>query len=60
MGELRDRMQGDLLLSGVAATPRAEYLRCAAQWAAYSQRAPAELGAEEVRQYFFPLVRALP
>jgi len=59
MGELRDRMQGDLLLKGVAETTRAEYLRCAAQLAAYYHRSPAELGSEDVRQYFFHLVRDL-
>ena len=43
MGQLRDRMEGDLLLKGVAEVTRAEYLRCARHLAAYYRRSPAAL-----------------
>jgi len=59
MGELRDRMEGDLLLRGLAEVTRAEYLRCARQLAAHYRRSPAELGAEDIRAYLFHLARTL-
>lgn len=59
MGELRDRMEGDLLLRGVAAVTRKEYLRCARALAAHYRRSPAELGAEQVRDYLLHLTRNL-
>ncbi len=59
MGELRDRMEGDLLLRGVAEVTRKEYLRCARAFAAHYRISPAALGAEEVRQYLLHLSRTL-
>jgi integrase/recombinase XerD len=59
MGQLRDRMEGDLLLKGLAEVTRAEYLRCATQLAAHYRRSPAELGAEDLRAYLFHLARTL-
>ena len=59
MGQLRDRMEGDLLLKGVAKVTRAEYLRCATQLAAHYRRSPAELGADAVRAYLVHLVDTL-
>ena len=59
MGQLRDRMEGDLLLKGVAEVTRAEYLRCARQLAAHYRRSPAELGADEVHAYLVHLVDTL-
>jgi site-specific recombinase XerD len=59
MGQLRDRMEGDLLLKGVAEVTRAEYLRCARQLAAHYRRSPAELGADEVHAYLVRLVDTL-
>ena len=59
MGELRDRMDGDLLLRGVAAVTRAESLRCGRQLAAHCRRSPAALGAEDIRAYLFHLARTL-
>ena len=55
MGELRDRMEGDLLLRGVAEVTRKEYLRCARAFAAHYRISPAELGAKEVRDYLLHL-----
>lgn len=59
MGELRDRMEGDLLLRGVAEVTRKEYLRCARAFAAYYRISPADLGAKEVRDYLLHLTRDL-
>lgn len=59
MGQLRDRMEGDLLLKGLADVTRAEYLRCARQFAAHYRRSPADLGADDVRAYLFHLARTL-
>jgi len=59
MGELRDRMEGDLLLRGVADVTRKEYLRCARAFAAHYRISPAHLGAEEVRDYLLHLTRDL-
>ena len=59
MGQLRDRMEGDLLLKGVAEVTRTEYLRCATQLAAHYRRSPAELGVDEVRAYLVHLVDTL-
>jgi len=59
MGELRDRMEGDLLLRGVAEVTRKEYLRCARALAAHYRLSPAALGATEVRDYLLHLSRTL-
>ena len=59
MGKLRDHMEGDLLLKGVAEVTRAEYVRCARQLAAHYRRSPAALGADEVRAYLVHLVDTL-
>jgi site-specific recombinase XerD len=52
-------MEGDLLLRGLAAVTRAEYLRCARQLAAHYRRSPAELAADDLRQYLLHLAREL-
>lgn len=59
MGKLRDRMEADLVLKGYAEVTRTEYLRCARQLAAHYRRPPAELGAEDVRDYLLHLVHDL-
>ena len=59
MGELRDRMDGDLRLRGLAEVTRAEYLRCAAHFVAYYRVSPRQLGAEDVRSYLLHLVEDL-
>lgn len=59
MGKLRDRMDGDLRLRGLSAVTRAEYLRCARQFAAHYRVSPEQLGAEEVRRYLLHLVEHL-
>ena len=59
MGALRDRMEGDLRLRGLAEVTRSEYLRSVHQFAAYYRRSPAELGAEDIRAYLLHLVQHL-
>lgn len=56
MGQLRDRMDGDLRLRGLSEVTRTEYLRCAAHFAAYYRVSPGQLGAEDVRSYLLHLV----
>lgn len=59
MGQLRDRMDGDLRLRGMSEVTRAEYLRCAAHFVAYYRRSPERLNAEDVRGYLLHLVEDL-
>ena len=59
MGELRDRMDGDLRLRGLAEVTRSEYLRSVHQFVAYYRRSPLELGAEDIRAYLLHLVQNL-
>jgi len=56
MGELRDRMQGDMVLRGLRETTQRAYLDCAQKFAAYYRRSPAELGAKEIREYLLYLL----
>ena len=49
MGEVRDRMEQDLFLRGVAANTRETYLRYAKQFVAFHRRDARQLGTEEVR-----------
>ena len=51
MGELRDRMDGDLRLRGLSEVTRAEYLRCALQFVAHYRVLPEQMTAEDVRAY---------
>ena len=55
MGQLRDRMRQDLELRGRRPNTIATYLRCARQFAAHFHRSPAEMGAEELRQFMLYL-----
>lgn len=59
MGELRDRMDGDLRLRGLAEVTRSEYLRSVHQFVAYYRRSPRDLGAEDIRAYWLHLVQTL-
>ncbi|MGH8701386.1 MAG: tyrosine-type recombinase/integrase [Burkholderiales bacterium] len=59
MGQLRDRMDGDLRLRGLSEVTRAEYLRCATHFVAHYRVSPEQLGAEEVRRYLLHLVEDL-
>lgn len=59
MGQLRDRMDGDLRLRGFSEVTRTEYLRCAKHFVAYLRVSPQSLGAEDVRRYLLHLVEDL-
>jgi len=56
MGQLRDRMAGDLTLAGYSATTKKIYLLYARQYAKHFMRSPAEMGEEEIRQFLLHLV----
>jgi len=58
MGEVRDRMEQDLFLRGVAANTRETYLRYAKQFVAFHRRDPRQLDTEEVRAWVMHLRRA--
>ena len=58
MGEVRDRMEQDLFLRGVAANTRETYLRYAKQFVAFHRRDARQLGTEEVRAWVMHLRRA--
>ena len=51
MGALCQRMQEDLKLKNYAEGTRAEYLRCARNFAAFHRRSPAEMGEQEIREF---------
>lgn len=51
MGQLRDRMQADLKIGGYSPSTQKVYLLYARQFAAHFMRSPAEMGADEVRQF---------
>ncbi len=57
MGALRDRMEADLQLRGLSDSTCDVYLRCAYKFAEYFRRSPAEMGSEEVREFFGWLFR---
>lgn len=56
MGQLRDRMEADLKIAGYSPSTQKAYLFWARKFAAYFMRSPAELGADEVRQFLLYLV----
>jgi integrase/recombinase XerD len=57
MGQLRDRMQADLTIGGYSPGTRKIYLLYARKFAAHFMRSPAEMGADEVRQFLLHLVQ---
>jgi site-specific recombinase XerD len=56
MGELRERMQGDMLLRGLRQSTQQAYLDCAEKFAGYYRRSPARMGAKEIREYLLYLI----
>jgi len=56
MGQLRDRMDGDLRLKGFRPVTRYHYLRCARSFAAYYRKSPAALGEAEIRAFLLHLI----
>lgn len=57
MGQLRDRMEADLVLAGKSARTRETYLQCARAFAAHVRRPPERLGREEARGFLLHLTR---
>ena len=51
MGQLRDRMEQDLILKRLSPATRRNYLLYCRKFAAHYRRSPAELGETEIRQY---------
>ena len=56
MGQLRDKMTADLKIGGYTASTQTSYLYHAGKFAAHFARSPAEMGADEVRQYLLHLI----
>jgi len=56
MGQLQMRMEADLKVAGYSPGTRRWYLSLAKGFAAHFMRSPAELGADEIRQYLLWLV----
>ena len=56
MGQLRDQMEADLKIAGYSLSTRTTYLFYARKFAAYFMRSPAEMGADEVRQFLLHLI----
>jgi len=55
MSALRQRMVEDLQLAGMAESTQREYVRAVRQLAEHYMKSPAEIGEEEIRQYFLYL-----
>lgn len=51
MGQLRDRMEQDLILRGLRPTTRRNYLLYAKKFAAFFRRSPEDMGEPEIRQF---------
>ena len=56
MGQLRDQMTADLKIGGYSPSTQTAYLFHARKFAAHFRRSPAEMGADEVRQFLLYLV----
>jgi len=56
MGQLRNRMQADLKIGGYSPSTQKVYLLYARQFAAHFMRSPAEMGADEIRQFLLHLL----
>lgn len=51
MGQLRDRMEQDLILKGFAPSTRRNYLLNCRKFTAHYRRSPEELGEAEIRTF---------
>lgn len=56
MGQLRDKMEADLKIGGYAPSTRRIYLQHARRFAAHFMRSPAEMEADQVREFMLYLV----
>jgi integrase/recombinase XerD len=57
MGQLRDRMEQDLILKGFRPTTRRNYLLYGRRLAAFYRRSPEELGEADIRGFLLHLVQ---
>jgi integrase/recombinase XerD len=57
MGQLRDRMEQDLILRGLRPATRRIYLFYCQRFAAFFKRSPEELGEAEVRQFLLHYIQ---
>lgn len=57
MGQLRDRMEQDLILKGLAPTTRRNYLLYCRKFTAHYGRSPEEMGEAEIRAYLLHLIQ---
>ena len=57
MGQLRDRMEQDLILRGLAPSTRKVYLLYCRKFAAHYRRNPQELGEAEIRAFLLHLIQ---
>jgi len=56
MGQLHDQMEADLKIGGYSPNTQRIYLFYARKFAVYFMRSPAEMGADEIRQFLLHLV----
>lgn len=59
MGQLRDRMEQDLILRGLRPGTRRIYLLYCARFAAFFKRSPEQLGEREIRQFLLHHIQVL-
>ncbi len=57
MGDLRNRMEQDLILRNLSPSTRRNYLLYCRKFAAHYSRSPEELGEEEIREYLLHLIQ---
>jgi integrase/recombinase XerD len=57
MGQLRDRMEQNLILKGLSPSTRKNYLLYSRKFAAHYMRSPEELGETEIREYLLHLIQ---
>jgi len=58
MGQLRDRMEQDLILRKLSPATRRNYLLYCRKFVAHYRRSPEELGETEIREYLLSLIQA--
>lgn len=56
MGKLREKMDGDLKLKGLAITTRETYLTCAAGFVRHHGKPPQAMGKDQVREFLLHLI----
>jgi integrase len=57
MGQLRDRMEQDLILKGFSPSTRRNYLLYCRRFAAHYRRSPEQMGETEIRRFLLHLIQ---